>query len=163
MKPRAFFLRGYASLLARLILGATFIYLGIAKAADPVAFLKMARAFELVHPPLALNLVAAILPWFEIVCGLLLLAGVFTRGTALVFLALLIAFTVAIAWRAVLLHRAGDVAFCAIRFDCGCGTGDVLVCAKLVENLLLLTLCLVALRAPPHPFPRRVAIAPPAP
>lgn len=156
MSLRSFFTRGHASLAARLVLGSLFIYLGAVKAADPVAFLKMVRAFELVPAPLALNAIAALLPWFEITCGVLLLLGLFTRGTALVLLVLLAAFTAAIAWRALLLHRAGDLPFCTLRFDCGCGTGEILVCAKLVENALLLTLAVLAWRAPPHPFPRRL-------
>jgi hypothetical protein len=40
-------------------------------------------------------------------------------------------------WRAVQVHAAGDIAFCDIQFDCGCGTGEVVVCYKLVQNSLL--------------------------
>ena len=155
MKAQPFFARGYASLLARLILGGMFLYLGATKAADPVAFLKMIRAFDLLlHPP-ALNTIAAVLPWLEIVCGLLLLGGVFTRGAAVVTLGLLLAFTAAIAWRALLLHDAGSIPFCALRFDCGCGSGEVLVCAKLAENVALSLLALIAWLAPMHSFRRR--------
>jgi hypothetical protein len=32
------------------------------------------------------------------------------------------------------------ISFCAVKFDCGCGTGEVFVCHKLAENLGLLIL-----------------------
>ena len=39
--------------------------------------------------------------------------------------------------RALAMHAAGDIAFCAIKFDCGCGAGEVFICRKLVENSVL--------------------------
>jgi hypothetical protein len=30
------------------------------------------------------------------------------------------------------------VSFCAVKFDCGCGAGEVFICHKLVENTVLL-------------------------
>ena len=38
---------------------------------------------------------------------------------------------------ALALHAGGAVPFCAIRFDCGCGGGEVAICRKLVENTIL--------------------------
>jgi hypothetical protein len=76
-------------------------------------------------------------------CGLLLIAGIAVRGAALVLLGMLAAFTACVAQRAIAIHAGGGIAFCAIRFDCGCGTGEVLVCRKLVENALLALLAAV--------------------
>lgn len=145
---------GHASLAARIVLGAVFLYLGITKALDPIGFLKLVRQFDLL-PPLALNLVAAVVPWCEILFGALLLAGRLTRGAALVSLLMLVAFTAAIVLRAVALHRTGTAAFCSLRFDCGCGTGEVLVCLKLIENAGLCLLAALILFTPEHPFPFR--------
>lgn len=139
-------------LAARLLLGATFIYLGTAKALDPVGFLKLVRQFDALPQPFALNAVAAVLPWFEIFCGILLLAGIRPRGTALVTLVLLVAFTALVALRALAIYRGGGVPFCAIRFDCGCGAGEVLICAKLAENSLLCLLSLAVLLRPGRRF-----------
>ena len=125
---------GGAALVARWALGAYFIWMGWHKAMDPVSFLKLVRAYDLVETPLLLNLVAAGLPWFEVFCGLLLVAGVFPRGAALLILAMLVPFTLAILRRALKLHEAGNLAFCLIKFDCGCGSGEVFVCRKLTEN-----------------------------
>ncbi|MBC7368222.1 MAG: DoxX family protein [Undibacterium sp.] len=139
-------------LLARLVLGAAFLHLGTVKALDPVGFLKLVRQFDALSQPFALNAVAAILPWFEIVCGLLLLAGVRPRGTALVTLALLLGFTSLVAQRAWVIYRGGGWPFCAIRFDCGCGAGEVLICTKLAENTALALLALAVLLWPGHRY-----------
>lgn len=130
---------------ARVFLGAVFIYLGAVKAADPVTFLKLVRAFGVVASAPSLNLVAAILPWLEIFCGVLLVLGLKARAAALLQAGLLVGFTALVTLRAVAIHQAGGVPFCAIRFDCGCGTGEVLICMKLLENLGLITLALFVL------------------
>lgn len=123
--------------VARWLLAGVFLYLGTAKALHPEAFLKFVRQYGLSGQPLVLNFVAATLPWFEIFCGLLLLAGVAVRGTAVLVLAMLVPFTVLILLRAQELGASGRLPFCAIAFDCGCGTGEVNVCRKLAENTVL--------------------------
>jgi hypothetical protein len=97
-----------------------------------------------------LNLIAATLPWFEVFCGLLLLGGIAVRGSAFVLLLMLTPFTWIVLQRALAIHAADAIPFCTIRFDCGCGTGEVLICYKLVENALLIALCgvLMAWRCP---------------
>lgn len=137
---------GQIALVAgRLLLGAAFIYLGVMKAMDPVDFLKQVRAYEWISQPLLLNSVAIILPWLEMVCGLLLIAGVALRGAALVTLTLLVAFTLAVANRGMALAEQQDTRLCVIKFDCGCGSGEVFVCHKLAENTLLIALATLPL------------------
>ena len=65
-----------AGVLGRWLLGGLFIYMGLNKALHPVDFLKLVRQYELVAHPYLLNSIAAALPWFEVFCGLLLVAGV---------------------------------------------------------------------------------------
>ncbi len=128
------------AVLARWSLGAAFLYFGLNKALHPVEFLKLMRQYDLVPNSLLLNSVAAVLPWFEIYCGLLLLAGVAVRGTALLLIAMLVPFTVLVFRRALAIQSALAIPFCAVKFDCGCGTGEVLICRKLLENVLMLLL-----------------------
>lgn len=135
--------RRFEVVAARWILGATFLYLGAVKALDPVGFLKLAHQFEVLSTPPAVNFVAAVLPWFEIFCGALLILGVKPRATATIQGVLLAGFTSLIVLRALVLHQALGTSFCAISFDCGCGTGEVNVCMKLVENTALLILTAV--------------------
>jgi hypothetical protein len=105
---------------------------------DPQYFLKLVRQYHMVSTPWLLNLIAATLPWFEVFCGLLLLFGVAVRGSALMLIAMLVPFT------AVVFKRALEIAagppplpLCAVKFDCGCGMGEVFICHKLVENTVL--------------------------
>jgi uncharacterized membrane protein YphA (DoxX/SURF4 family) len=132
--------KAWFGLAARWVLGGYFLYSGLVKALEPSDFLKLLRAYDLTGEPMILNLIAAGLPWFEIFCGLLLVLGVGVRGTALVTLLLLIPFTAAIWNRAAGIQESTGLAFCAIRFDCGCGTGDVAICRKIIENNLLMVL-----------------------
>jgi uncharacterized membrane protein YphA (DoxX/SURF4 family) len=129
-----------ASVGARWLLGALFVYTGLEKILDPVAFLKLVRQYDLVQTPVLLNSIAATLPWFEACCGALLLLGVAVRGTALTLVAVLVPFTAVVWRRALVLEAAKLIPFCAVKFDCGCGTGEVFICAKLLENFGLILL-----------------------
>ncbi len=133
-------------LAARIIVGAGFLYLGGNKALHPVEFLKLVRQYDLVQNHVLLDFIAAVLPWFEVFCGLLLLVGVAVRGTALVCVGMLAPFTWMVFRRALALKAAGGIPFCAVKFDCGCGSGEEYICGKLLQNgvLILLALWLVA-------------------
>lgn len=134
------------SVIARWGLGVLFIYMGLNKALHPVEFLKIVRQYEMVSSPFVLNSIAAALPWFEVFCGLLMLAGVAVRGTSLMLVVMLVPFTLAVLNRALgIYHSATALAFCAIKFDCGCGTGEEYICQKVAQNsgLILLSLWLL--------------------
>ena len=137
-----------AALVARLVLGGLYVYMGVSKALDPVAFLKLVRQYEMINQPFLLNLVAAGLPWFEVLCGLLLVSGIAVRGTAVWSLLMLLPFTALVLNRALAIQAAKGVAFCAVRFDCGCGAGEVFICHKLIENGLLLLASALLLATP---------------
>jgi uncharacterized membrane protein YphA (DoxX/SURF4 family) len=130
----------YAGVLSRWILGGLFIYMGLSKAMHPEAFLKLVRQYQLTDSPFLLNSIAAGLPWFEVFCGMLLLAGIAVRGTALMLLLMLVPFTFVVFKRALAIADLQHIALCAVRFDCGCGSGEVLICRKLVENGILMLL-----------------------
>jgi uncharacterized membrane protein YphA (DoxX/SURF4 family) len=133
------------AVVARWFLGGIFIYMGQVKALDPVTFLKLVREYEIVGNSVMLNLIASALPWFEVFCGVLLLTGVAVRGSALVLLGMLIPFTLIVLKRALAIASAEGILFCAVKFNCGCGGGDVLICQKLVENSGLMLLALLPL------------------
>ena len=133
------------ALVARWFLGGIFIYMGLVKALDPVTFLKLVREYELVGNSMLLNMIASVLPWFEIFCGLMLLAGVAVRGSALVLLGMLIPFTFVVLKRALAIASAEGILFCAVKFNCGCGGGDVYICQKIIENTGLMLLALLPL------------------
>ncbi len=132
--------RSWVLFWVRLLVGGFFIYSGTMKALEPGEFLKVVRAYHLTDASLAINMVAATLPWFEIFCGTMLFLGLGVRGTALVLLLMLTPLTALVLQRAMELQEAGGLAFCAVRFDCGCGMGELGVCWKLAENVLLMAL-----------------------
>ena len=125
------------AVLARWLLGALFLYMGLSKALHPVEFLKLVRQYEMVSNPVLLNSIVVVLPWFEAFCGLLLLTGVAVRGAALMLVTMLVPFTLLVLRRALVLHATQGTPFCAIKFDCGCGAGEVVICTKLLENCAL--------------------------
>ena len=127
-----------ATVILRWSLGAFFLYAGLSKALHPADFLKLVRQYDLVQNSLLLNSIAAGLPWFEIFCGLLLLAGIAVRGVALTLMVMLVPLTALVLHRALAIQSALAIPFCAVKFDCGCGTGVEFICHKLVENFLLI-------------------------
>jgi len=139
----------YGPRVLRVGLGCLFLWMGLAKALDPVGFLKLVRQYGVVEGPPWLNLLAACLPWFEAFCGALWVAGVAVRGTAALLVVMLASFT-GLVWRHALeLQASTGLSFCQIRFDCGCGNGEVWICGKLVENgLILLAAIYLLLRRP---------------
>jgi hypothetical protein len=75
---------------------------------------------------------------------LALLFGVAVRGAAVTLWGMLLFFTGAVVLRSLSIYGAGGVDYCAIRFDCGCGGGEVYICWKLLENSGLLLLSALA-------------------
>jgi uncharacterized membrane protein YphA (DoxX/SURF4 family) len=134
---------------SRWLLGVVFIYMGAMKALHPVDFLKIVHQYDLVRNALLLNLIAAVLPWLEVFCGILLVSGLMIRPVSIVLLAMLIPFTAAVVHRAIVMQHAGSIPFCAIRFDCGCGGGEVNVCRKICENFCLISIALLLAILPP--------------
>lgn len=137
---------GVPLLLARAVLGLTFIYMGGHKLGDPIDFLKLVRQYQMLPetPPIFLNSTAIVLPWLEMVSGVALLVGLRQRGAAACIAIMLGVFTPAILLRALRMLSEGGGSFFEIKFDCGCGSGEVYAWKKLLSNSGLLALAVVA-------------------
>ncbi len=129
-----------AAVLARWLLGVFFIYMGLNKALHPDRFLKLVHQYDMVTNPFLLNSIAATLPWFEVFCGLLLVLGVAVRGSALMLVLMLVPFTLIVFRRALAIAATQGIPFHLIKFDCGCGAGEVIIWHKIVENCFFLLL-----------------------
>ncbi len=85
----------YLALLARLYLAYVFLLACYHKILDPGSFALDVATYQIL--PLSLiNLMAIILPWIELVAGVLLLVGFRTRAAALLISGMMLMFTVAI-------------------------------------------------------------------
>ena len=75
----------YLPFFSRVILGGIFIYAAAGKILYPAEFSEAITNYQLV-PVMSTNLVAIILPWVELVAGLLLLNGFRTQsGNSIIF------------------------------------------------------------------------------
>jgi len=122
----------YLLFIFRLILGFVFIYSGIEKIINPTSFSEAVSNYKLL-PDIFINFFAIILPWIELIAGLLLLFGIAVRENSLIINSLLIVFIAAIT---IGLIRG-------LNIDCGCfGTsgGTKIGFTKLLENIILLLL-----------------------
>ncbi len=93
----------------RLYLGGLFIYASIYKINYPAEFAETIASYQLV-PYYLVNAMAVVLPWMELICGTLLVAGIRPRAATAVLGGLLVLFTLAIVW--VLIH--------GVPIGCGC-------------------------------------------
>jgi uncharacterized membrane protein YphA (DoxX/SURF4 family) len=97
------------------VLAAVFVVAGFGKIADPPGFAHEVHNYGLL-PGVAVNAMALVLPWLEVVCGLALFVGVARRSSARILGVLLLVFVVALT---INLVRGRPV-------DCGCfGTSKV--------------------------------------
>ncbi|MDH7499238.1 MAG: MauE/DoxX family redox-associated membrane protein [candidate division NC10 bacterium] len=120
----------YLAFLLRISLGALFVWASWDKIVDPGRFAEDVANYGIL-PPLWVNLCALTLPWLEMIAGLFLILGCFTRSSALILSVLLIVFLIAIA---ISLARGVEI-------DCGCfGAGEELTAMTLIRDLLFLAM-----------------------
>ena len=85
----------YVALALRLYIGGLFIYASMYKISYTAEFAETIASYQLV-PYWAVNVLSVFMPWFELVCGVLLIIG-FRAKTAVVLIGgMLVMFTVAV-------------------------------------------------------------------
>jgi uncharacterized membrane protein YphA (DoxX/SURF4 family) len=102
----------WLGLIARLVTGGVWIVAGALKVTDPASSIAAVRAYELL-PGSLVEPVGTTLPAVELVVGIALVVGAFTRGAAAVSTLLFAAFIIGIA----------SVWARGIEIDCGCFGG----------------------------------------
>jgi putative oxidoreductase len=93
----------------RLVVGGVFIWAGILKILDPLEFAQNIANYRVFSRHFSF-LIAIVLPWLEVLCGVLVIFGIFRSASSLLLSGLLGIFLVLIT---VTLFRGIDV-------DCGC-------------------------------------------
>ncbi|MCY7396013.1 MAG: DoxX family membrane protein [Nocardioides sp.] len=105
-------MKAWSGLVARLVVGAVWIWAGAIKLPDPAASVQAVRAYQLL-PSSIVATVGQLLPVVEVVIGVCLVLGVLTRGAGVLSSLLLVAFVVGVA----------SVWARGIEIDCGCFGG----------------------------------------
>ena len=143
MKMRQVIRSEYTGLLFRLVLGYVFIYASIGKISNPLDFSIAIQNYRILPDSLS-NIMAIILPWLELYCGLFLVLGILPRGSSIIIASLTTVFIIAIISAMV---RGLDI-------SCGCtnpaDTSDKLDFFKVVEDIFYLAISLYCYFFPPE-------------
>ena len=118
------------NLLIRIIVGGMFIITGISKIIDPVLFAKEISFYRML-PDFSVNLFAIILPWIELIVGVLFILGIRVKTNILLLAGMLLMFNfaVAVAWAR------------GLNINCGCFSNiakETVGLSKLSENFSML-------------------------
>jgi uncharacterized membrane protein YphA (DoxX/SURF4 family) len=99
----------WLTIRVQIALGIIFVVAALPKIVDPPSFAHMIYNYHLV-PGALINLMALVMPWLELLCGLALILGIWQATARSIIGALLITFVLAIA---INLARGNAI-------DCGC-------------------------------------------
>jgi len=96
-------------IIARIVLGAVFVYASFDKMANPDAFLKIIHNYRLLPVQLE-NPLAIFLPWMELITGLMLIVGKWEKASLMLYNVIMVIFVIALS---LALIRGLDI-------SCGC-------------------------------------------
>jgi len=99
----------WLTIRVQLALGVFFVAAALPKIVDPPSFAHMVYNYRIV-PGAAINLMAVVMPWIELLCGLALILGIWTAAARSIIAAMLLTFIAAIS---INLARGNAI-------DCGC-------------------------------------------
>ena len=129
----------FVGLVLRVYLGGVFVYASMYKINYPADFAESVAAYQLV-PFWALNPMALLMPWVELVAGVLLVLGVRTRAAAVAIGGMLAVFSLAVLLALVRGIPVGCGCFSSIEEPLGWGT--------LMRDLLWLAMAVRVLAYP---------------
>lgn len=128
---RSLFTSRYLALALRLYIGGLFIYASMYKINYPGEFAESIIAYQIV-PYWAVNGIAIVMPWLELLCGILLIAGIRSKSATALIGCLLALFTIAIS---ISLIRG-------IPIGCGCfhAVGEAMTWSTVLRDLAWLAM-----------------------
>jgi len=109
MKIKDWLTHPWLTIRVQIALGAIFVVAALPHIADPPSFAHMVYNYRILPAPL-INISTLVMPWVELLCGLALILGVWTRAARTIIGLMLVIFIVAISWN---LARGNAI-------DCGC-------------------------------------------
>ena len=128
---RKIFTNRYLVLLLRLYIGGIFVYASMHKISYPGEFAENIAGYQIV-PFWAVNLMAVVMPWVELLCGLLLIVGIRVKSNIALIAGMLVLFIVAIS---IGLMRGAPI-------GCGCfhSVEDAMSWTTLLRDLIWLAM-----------------------
>jgi uncharacterized membrane protein YphA (DoxX/SURF4 family) len=141
---------GWVVLPSRLILGGLFVFAAWMKLSNPQAFADSVLAFKII-PEKAEHLstlTTFVVPWIEMIAGVMLIVGLWARAAALVLSLMLVVFIVGIAS---VLYRHMDVSCgCFGKFEWPC-RGNLGYC-QIGRDVAMLAMGLIVVARGPGPL-----------
>lgn len=127
----------YFLLILRIVVGAVFIYSSIDKLFNQEAFARAIYNYKFL-PDIFINIFAIIIPYLELFCGILLIAGIFKGGSSFIISILLVLFIIALTQA---YARGLDI-------SCGCFSLETVgqkddILARIIEDILLLSASII--------------------
>jgi uncharacterized membrane protein YphA (DoxX/SURF4 family) len=120
----------YINLLIRIIVGGVFVITGVGKIVEPALFARDISNYDML-PTVLVNIVAIILPWIELLIGILFILGIRIIANNIVLFTMLLIFNIAVA---VAWARGLDI-------NCGCFSDiaqQTVGSEKLAENFAMI-------------------------
>lgn len=149
---RNWFFNPYLMLVFRLILAGVFIYAALQKIDKPLMFADEMRMYGVLDRGVVLYIMAIVLPWIELLCGISMITGIFLRGSAFILVLFNAIFLVVVSFRTISIMNTEGTPFMDIFFDCGCGFGVTYAWKKLIEDTFFFIMALALFLAPAYLF-----------
>jgi uncharacterized membrane protein YphA (DoxX/SURF4 family) len=123
---RDFLSNKYLQFVLRLIIGGMFIYVAYNKLVNPEEFAKAIKNYDML-PFWAINIMAIILPYIELFCGLFLILGIYKKSSSVIIAVSLFIFIIALTTA----YARG------LNIDCGCGFSSLIQQTASKNELLI--------------------------